>query len=152
MNVIIHGAVNSSNFGDCLYAQIYNEYVKELNSGINVFFWGNRRFGASNHLKKISEINTTKHMAQMDALIYMPGGYFSEGSNLYRILKQYIRFFRIGENFIKDRKAILISGVGGEYTQNSFLRKKMCCIMNSAQLITTRNDKTADFFASWFPT
>lgn len=147
MKVLIHGAVNGSNFGDCLYAQIYNEYIKGLGQNIEPYFWSNRIWGASEHLKSLSDIKTTNKLSDIDLLLYMPGGYFGDAPTAYRRIKLYFRYLKIAESFIKSKKNIIISGVGGEFVESDFLLKKMCSIINHSCLTTVRNERTANFFS-----
>ncbi len=149
MNILIHGAVNGSNFGDCLYAQIYNDIIKGIDGRIKTFFWQNRLFGASNHLKSISNFQTSKEIKSLETLIFMPGGYFGDGPTIYRRIKQYFRFFRLGEKFARDNKNIIVSGVGGERSDSTFLLNKILNIFNNSTLITVRNKKTADFYQKY---
>ena len=151
MNILIHGAVNGSNFGDCLYAQIYNDYIKSINPNGRVCFWENALFGASDHLKSLSSISTERNLDKMDALVYMPGGYFGEGPTRYRRVKQYFRYFRLANRFIRKKKKILVSAVGGEQVNSKWLLGKMCRIFRNADLITTRNVRTAEFFQPYTP-
>ena len=151
MNILIHGAVNGTNFGDCLYAQMYNDYIKSIHPTGRVCFWENALFGAGEHLKSLSSITTEKDINQMDALVYMPGGYFGEGPTVRRRIKQYVRYFRLGNRFIKKKKKILVSAVGGEQVNSKWLRGKICHILKNADLITTRNVRTAEFFQPYTP-
>lgn len=152
MNILIHGAVNNSNFGDCLYAQIYNEYIKSIHPEGNVFFWENRLFGAGEHLKTLSNIATTKDLDKIDALVYMPGGYFGEGPTKFRRFKQYVRYFRLGNRMIAKNKTILVSAIGGERVESRWLLNKIAHILKHASLITTRNERTAEFFQPYTST
>ena len=152
MNILIHGAVNGSNFGDCLYAQIYNEYIKSIRPNDGVFFWEHPMFGAGAHLKTLSNIETTKDLDKMDALVYMPGGYFGEGPTRYRRVKQHLRYFRLGHRMIARKKAVLVSAIGGERVENKWLLNRLTYVLQNASLITTRNERTAEFFQPYTAT
>lgn len=151
MKIMIHGAVYRSNFGDCLYAQIYNDYLKTIPCVDGVYFLENRWYGASAHLKGLSEIVTESSPDKMDALVYMPGGYFGEGPSAYRRWKQHMRYFRLGKTFIKKGKKVLVSAIGGERVNSKWLLGKINYIFQNAALITTRNQRTAEFFQPYTP-
>lgn len=151
MKIMIHGAVYRSNFGDCLYAQIYNDYIKTIPCVDGVYFLENRWYGASEHLKGLSDISTEVSVDKMDALVYMPGGYFGEGPSAYRRWKQYMRYFRLGKKFIKKDKKVLVSAIGGERVNSKWLLGKINYIFQNAELITTRNVRTAEFFQPYTP-
>ncbi len=146
MNIMIHGAVNGSNFGDILYAQIYNDYIKSFHTTGKVCFWEHFRFGASKHLKSLTSIDTEKKLDEVDVLVYMPGGYFGGGVSIPRIIKQDRRYFRLGRKLLKKKKKILVSAIGGERTHYEWLRKRICHILQNAEMITTRNIRTAEFY------
>lgn len=149
MNILIHGATNGSNFGDCLFAHIFYEAMSEY--GVVDFLYM-PRFGICDYL--INEISSYKHSLSnykdADCLVYMSGGYFGDTTESWKeALIRYFRYFRIAEYFIRNKKAIYVCGIGGGPVKNSFLRKKMVRVLNEAKFVSVRDEETVDFFHSY---
>ena len=151
LDVLIHGAINSSNFGDVLFAHIFYDTLKN-NFNINPCFLTEGRYGISEFNRK--ELNYWKNTPlirsyEADALVYMSGGYFGDDKkSIKAYLRRYIRYFALGVKFVHMKKPIIIIGVGG-----GPLYGKMCLhsakkIMNHASVITVRDAQTRDYFVN----
>ena len=147
MNYLIHGATNGSNFGDCLFAHIFYEYLLK-NEKDSVAFYKAPRYGIGQFL--INELNYSdngQNLKNSDSLVYMSGGYFGDtDGNIRETIVRYIRYFYIGDYFIKKKRPIYICGIGGGPIHNKWLLKKLVGIMNNASAITVRDEETANFF------
>lgn len=146
MKILIHGAINGSNFGDCIFAHIFYESLAEQGT---VDFVKAPMFGLCDFLSNEiigykSSINSIKNA---DCLVYMSGGYFGDTTSSWKeAVKRYLRYFRIAEYFIKNNKPIYVCGVGGGPVSNKFLRNKIVKILNAARFVSVRDQETADYF------
>ena len=147
MKILMHGALTGSNFGDCLYAQMYAEYLRSISDDIEVLFWKNRSFGASRHVVKLCNSKVTKSLETIDGLVYMPGGYFSQTSNPQKRIK---RYFELGEKCLRLNKDILISAVGGEIVRDKVFSDTVAPIVQKASLVSVRNQQTFNTFKTAF--
>lgn len=146
MKILIHGATNGSNYGDCLFAHIF---YKKLSKYGEVDFLEMPFFGICEYLKKEipGYVNKNINIRNADVLVYMSGGYFGDTTkSLKEAIKRYFRYFFVAEYFIFKRKQIIICGVGGGPIYNRFLRKKIVRLMNYASYITVRDEETAIYF------
>lgn len=146
VNILIHGAINGSNFGDCIFAHIFYESLSKKGT---VDFVKMPKFGLCDYLsKEILEYTPSfNKIKEADCLVYMSGGYFGDTTNSWReAVKRYFRYFRIAEHFIKCNKPIYICGIGGGPVNNGFLRNKIVRILNKAQFVSVRDQETADYF------
>ncbi|MCQ2516222.1 MAG: polysaccharide pyruvyl transferase family protein [Saccharofermentans sp.] len=146
MKILIHGATNGSNFGDCLFAHIFYEVLNDYG---DVDFLRIPKFGLCKYLKNEIASYSTKFSSykEADCLVYMSGGYFGDTTkNLRESLIRYFRYFRVAKHFIQEKKPIYICGVGGGPVSNTFLRKKMVEIMNAAKFVSVRDTETAEYF------
>lgn len=146
--VLIHGAVNTSNFGDVLFA--YKFYNTLLTDGYKPIFVENGKYGISEfNVKELGYIKTGIDWHKADELVYMSGGYFGDNNrSLISSLRRWDRYFRIGLYFVIKKKPIYIAGIGGGPLYSWFNRISARIIMNSAQRITVRDDETKDYFVS----
>lgn len=147
MKIVIHGATNGSNFGDCIFAHIFYKYLQK--GEYQVSFVRMPRIGISNYL--LNELNIKKKdlypFYKADALVYMSGGYFGDTKeSIYETIKRYIRYFVVAEYFIIAKKPIYVCGIGGGPVKSKWLLRKMVRVLNSAEYITVRDSETAEYF------
>lgn len=144
MNILIHGAINTSNFGDCLFAKLFYEFLKEKFPDKNVYFYENRKYGIGPFLRtELNYINcySKNKLKNMDMLIYMSGGYFGERKKgLKYSLKRYLRYFRIGLYFTKKKKPIIAIGIGAGPIYNGFLRRILLKILTNCKIVSVRDE------------
>ena len=147
--VLIHGATNTSNFGDVLFASIVFKRLSSV-EGIDAYFFEFPRFGVGEFVRK--EISYSKRISLKNALacekfVYMPGGYFGDDrKSLRKALKRYFRYVCIGSWFRKHNKVIIISGLGGGPLYYSFVRKAVVRIINSASFVSFRDIESKNYF------
>ena len=147
MKILIHGAVNGSNFGDCLFANIFFEYLKKRNH--KVCFVTIPFFGISEYLKnELRDYDSNSvTLLNADCLLYMSGGYLGDTTgSVLESIKRFIRYFIIAIPFIVRRKPIYFCGIGGGPIKNKILRHIIVSILNYADFISTRDQETADYF------
>ncbi len=138
--IVLHGATNwgSSNYGDYIYADMIYNYL--LKKGFQVRCFQPSRYFLKN-LKNYNKQENFK-ISTMDALVYLPGGYFGEGHNARLIdnLIHWIRFIPIGLWAAIKKKPIAILGIGAgplHWVPLKFAVKYICM---HASLITTRDE------------
>lgn len=146
MKILVHGAINGSNFGDCIFAHLFYESMSRYGT---TDFLHIPKYGMCKYL--MIEIdgykNTINNYKDADCLVYMSGGYFGDTtSSLKEAVKRYFRYFRVANYFLKNNKPIYICGIGGGPVNNLFLRKKIIRILNSAKFVSVRDKETADYF------
>lgn len=147
--VIIHGATNTSNFGDVLFASIFMRRL-EKNNDVIPFFFEMPRFGVGDFVRK--ELNYTRSLTKeqkynADVLVYMSGGYFGDNNkSIVGTCRRWIRYVSYGTYMRKKKKDILICGVGGGPLYSPCLRKRVVQIMNSSRFITMRDEQSKDYF------
>ena len=79
MKVMLHGAINQSNYGDYLFAELFSSALKK--SGIEVEYYSHPQYGIGDFFaKNLGYSSDHKHykdiMKTCDALVYISGGYF----------------------------------------------------------------------------
>ena len=148
--VLLHGAVNTSNFGDVLFVKMFYESVIKRGD-VPVFITkGPYRISDFNIGElSLDENDPAFHTSvnKADILIMISGGYF--GDNTRGILsasRRWLRYFSIGLLFALRKKEILILGVGGAPLYNWFNRLSARIIMNRANKICVRDEDTAAYF------
>ena len=154
MRVMLHGAINMSNYGDYLFAELFSYALKS--NGIEVEFYTHPQYGISDYFAKF--LNYTpdrKHIKRVmdscDALVFISGGYFIEPLKK-RFLGEHRhvqRYLKPALYFQKANKPIYILGVGaGPFTNAAFSRKAKK-IIDYAKVVTVRNSESRDFCHSF---
>ena len=111
MNIILHGATNSSNFGDFLFAKMFYDRLEKINNGKNKFYEF-PKLGIGDFYRiyiPYDKKQKIKDLKNADLLVYFSGGYFGESnSSLKETFIRYVRYFMIGKYFCKKKKKIAI--------------------------------------------
>ena len=150
--VLIHGATNTSNFGDVLFASLIYKRLNAVGE-LDAYFFEFPQYGVGEFVRK--EIPYTKKISikralECDKLIYMPGGYFGDDrKSLKRAIKRYFRYVTIGSWFRRHNKEIIISGLGGGPLYYSFVRKAVVRIINAASFVTFRDVESRKYFLEY---
>ena len=150
MKILLHGAINFSNFGDFLFAKIFYEHIK--NRGQEVEFYSHSKYGISaffcKHLGyQPSEKNYKTLMRRCDARVFIAGGYFAKCSknDIFSRLKHIKRYFLPALYFIKKGKPIYILGVGAGPFGKGLYRKLALKVLNHAEVIHVRNEESKQY-------
>lgn len=147
--VVVHGATNTSNFGDVLFASIFMQRL-ERNNHVTPYFLEMPRFGVGDFVRK--ELNYTRHITkkeerEADVLVYMSGGYFGDNKkSLIGEFRRWMRYVAYGQYMSKRKKDILICGVGGGPLYSIWLRKKVVQVMNASRYISMRDEQSKQYF------
>lgn len=148
MKVLIHGAINMSNYGDFLFAELFSNALKE--NGMEVEFYSHPKYGISDYFAKyLCYTPDRKHYKlkarSCDALVYISGGYFLSHKNPLIELRHTIRYLTPAKYFLKNGKAIYVLGVGvGPFYKGPFrqIAKK---VLVTASAVTVRNDESKEY-------
>lgn len=150
MKLLLHGAINLSNFGDYLFAKIFYDYIKDR--GQDVDFYTHPQYGISSFFRRhlgyhMREKNCKLLMAKSDALIFIPGGYFVNSSKkgLLSQLRHIKRYLFPALYFMKKKKPIYILGVGAGPFNNSLFSCLARKIMNYATVVYVRNEESKKY-------
>lgn len=147
MKVMLHGAVNQSNYGDYLFAELFYNTLKE--KGIQGEFYSHPKYGISEYfaanLGYVPEPCSYKEtVKECDAFVFFSGGYFIEPrkKDIFSEIKRIRHYLYPATAFMKAGKPIYVLGVGAgpfEKAPFSFMARK---ILNYATVITVRNEES----------
>lgn len=152
MNIVIHGAINSSNFGDVLFAKMFYSACSDLPDS-NVDFVQIPRFGVGNFVRK--ETGYKRVLSKMgylkaDKLVMMSGGYLGLSStDLYSVVHLYARFIFPARIYQFIKKPVYIIGVSGGPIENKWLRKSVIKLIDHAEKVIVRDEETKDYLIQY---
>ncbi len=146
--ILICGATHGTNFGDFLFAKLFEETIKKENKDVKLYFTHASDF-FENKLKL--RVATWKELFKMDALIYMSGGFFGQSPN--ESLKESMIGFKIyyisGIITALRHKPIAIIGTGAGPLDRWFLRRAVVYILNRASVIAVRDIESYDYLVKY---
>lgn len=149
MNILLHGAVSGSNFGDCLFADIFYNTLRQAFPDDNIWFFDRQPFGISQYLRSSLDyryIMSDDDYNKVDALVYISGGYLGEDKkSLKESLVRYKRYVQLGKKYISKKIPILIIGLEVGPIYYGFLRKGIRNILDRSVVLTVRNKESYDY-------
>lgn len=146
--VIIHGATNTSNFGDILFAYLFFEECIKQN--LDPYFLQLPIYGIGEFCKK--ELKYQKKMPiikslKADALILMSGGYLGDDKvTIKNTIKRYVRYIMWPRMFQIIGKPVYVLGVGGGPIISKYLKKSIVQLLNNAEIVAVRDIETQRYF------
>jgi len=148
----IHGAINTPNFGDVLFARMFYEACKSIPNA-EVDFLQIPRFGVGKYVREETGYDRKRgklEYLKANALILMSGGYLGlDNTSIYYVLHLYFRFIFPALLFQMLRKPVYIIGVGGGPIDSKWLRRKIKRLVNHAQKVIVRDEETRDYFIAY---
>lgn len=151
--ILLHGAVNSSNFGDVLFVSLFYSKIKGIENVEPMFMEGT--YGISEFNRRETGYTSRYKMLEClkaTALVYISGGYFGDDkASIIMSLRRWIRYFLVGECFLLNKKPIVISGVGGGRLTSAITKKSAIRLMKHARKISVRDRGTEEYYKMLMP-
>lgn len=143
MNILLYGAISASNFGDCIFADLFYNTIKRNLPDDNIWFYDKPPYGISNYLREqlnYDYIMSDEDYKKVDVLVYISGGYFGEDEkSLKKSIIRYKRYVTLGNKYISRNIPILVVGLEVGPIYYRFLKKGIERILRNAKVLTVRN-------------
>ncbi len=148
MKVILNGATSGSNFGDYLFAQLFQDHLSRRLGKENVY-WYRSRYAMSEYYAKRLDNRKECDLGEMDALVYISGGYFcGDDANWKDTVRRYLRYFILGDRCIAKKIPYAIVGVEVGIPKSRIMRAVQKRILKNASLIVVRNGESLECLRS----
>lgn len=142
MKVLLNGATGGSNFGDFLFAKIFQDSVVKLVGHDNVF-WYESRYNMSDFFRRHLKYNNKYKLKDIDALICISGGYFcGDDHTLKDYIIRYLSYFRLCIKCIRRKIPIAIIGVEVGKPKSKVMEIIQRYILKRASLLIVRNNES----------
>lgn len=149
MKILINGATAGTNFGDYLFAEMYQNYIACKIGKENVF-WYDSRFSYSNFFKNNLKNENKFDLKNIDAFLYMPGGYFcGQNSKLKNYLMVYLMYFRIGLKCLRKKIPYAILGMEISHSKNKIIERIQKKLLVNAKVVSVRNIESYEVAKSY---
>lgn len=150
MKVLINGATAGTNFGDFLFAKMFQNHLSKLVGAENVF-WYQSRFAFSDFYSRHLNNNKKYKLSDIDAFVYMSGGYFlGDDHGLVDYIYRYLRYFHIGLLCVLKRIPYGIFGLEVGPTSSKWLHAVESIIFKNAKSISVRNIESLNYIKLTF--
>lgn len=144
MKILLNGATSGTNFGDFLFAKMFSERVGKKIGNDNVY-WYDGIFSLSSFYKKHLSYDKKYRFKDIDALIYIAGGYFCGNDTLYRhYIIRFFSYFLIGMRCIIAKKPFGIFAVDVGEVKCRWLRWVEKTILKKAKIVIVRNKESLE--------
>lgn len=140
--VLLNGATRGTNFGDFLFAKMFQEHIAEKVGAGNVA-WFTSRYAYSAYYKKYLENSNQFPLRETDALVYISGGYFGgNDKTLKQLIIRYLSYFSIGVIFALRKMPYAIIGVEVASCRSKWMNAVQKFILSRAAVLTVRNEES----------
>ena len=142
MKILLNGATCGTNFGDFLFAKIFQDSIGEIVGKENVY-WYKSRYALSSFFEDRLDNHQEYDLKDIDALVYISGGYFCGEDYTWKdYVRRYLRYFHIGVKCIIRKIPYAVIGLEVAQSKSkimNFVQKK---ILKNAELIIVRNKES----------
>lgn len=149
MKVLLSGATAGTNFGDFLFAKMFQEYVGTIVGEENVY-WNDKGYHPISEFYA-SRLNYHRkfRLRDIDTLVYISGGYFcGDDRRLLDYVFRYLRYFHIGIRCLIRRKPVAIIAVEAAKSNSFIIDKIQRLLIRKAKLIVVRNQPSMEYVES----
>ena len=142
MNVLLNGATGGTNFGDFLFAQMFQDYVGSIVGKENLY-WYDGLFSMSDFYKNHLRYNRSYKLKNIDTLVCISGGYFCGNDHSKRdYIIRYFSYFHIALRCIFHKIPVAIVAVEVGKSKNHFIDMIQKFILKKAKLVVVRNQES----------
>lgn len=144
MKIMLNGATAGTNFGDYLFAEVFQNYIGKKIGSSNVY-WYKSRFAYSDFFKKNLNNNNKCKLQELNGLVYISGGYFCGDDHTFRdYIYRFLRYFLIGYRFIITKKPYAIIGLEVGKSKSKVMNTIQKTILKHSSIIIVRNQESFD--------
>lgn len=149
MKVLLNGATSGTNFGDYLFAEMYQQRISE-NIGQENVFWFDTRYAFSEFFKKHLKNRKKCKMKDVSAFVYIPGGYFCrQGTKIRDYIIGYLVYHRIGLKCLRRKIPYAILGMEVGHSKNKIIERIQKKLLVNASVVAVRNQDSYEVAKSY---
>ena len=143
--ILLVGATFGSNFGDFLFAKMFQDFIREK-LGIENVFWYKSVCARSDYFPKYLNYDRNYRLKDIDALVYISGGYFmgNDTKPIHYVIR-FLSYFWIGIRCIIRRIPYCIIGVEAARSNSRIIDWIQHIILRNAKVVVVRNKLSFDY-------
>ena len=149
MKVLLSGATSGTNFGDFLFAKMFQEFVGAIVGKDNVFWNDRGYYPVSEFYAQHLNYHRKFKLKDIDALVYISGGYFCGDDRCWKdYLFRYLHYFHIGVLCLLRRKPYAIIAVEAARSSSFIIDSIQRLLIKKAEIVVVRNQPSMDYVES----
>lgn len=142
MKILLNGATSGTNFGDYLFAQIFQEQIAQKIGSENLFWYKSKYAMSDFFASRLGEPKKYR-LKDIHALVYISGGYFCGNDYRFRdYVLRYLRYFSIGMKCILKSIPYAIIGLEVGKSKNVFIQFVQKKLLKKATIVVVRNEES----------
>lgn len=150
MKILLSGATAGTNFGDFLFAKMFQNYIGDIVGKESVFWFTGGYFAFSKFYAKHLNYNRRYRLRDIDLLVYISGGYFGGlDRSLFDYFVRFMNYFYIGVRCVIRRIPIIIIGVEASKSNSRFIDSVQKFLIKKAKLVIVRNQPSFEYISSF---
>ena len=139
MKIILNGATCGTNFGDYLFAQMFQDRVSERIGKENVY-WYSSRYALSDFYADNLDNRKEYKLSKMDGMVCISGGYFcGDDKTVKDYIRRYLRYFKLADACIRRKIPYAIIGLEVGISKSVILQAVQKRILKRANVLVVRN-------------
>ena len=146
MKILLSGATAGTNFGDFLFARMFQDYVGNIVGNENVYWYDGGYRAMSDFYAKQLNYDRKYKLSEIDALIYISGGYLCGND---RCIKDYVirflNYFLIGIRCYLHNIPFVFVGVEAARSKSIWIDYVQRFLVKKAKLIIVRNQPSYEY-------
>ena len=140
MKIILNGATAGTNFGDYLFAQIFQDRVSEKIGKENVY-WYSSKYALSDFYADNLDNHKEYKLSETDGMICISGGYFcGDDKTVKDYIRRYLRYFKLADECIRKKIPYAVIGVEVGISKSKILQAIQKKILKRAKVVVVRNE------------
>ena len=144
MKIILNGATGGTNFGDYLFAQMFQDRVSEKIGKENVY-WYSSRWSYSEFYANNLDNRKKCNLSKTDGMVCISGGYFcGDDKSIKDYIRRYFRYFWLADRCIIKRIPYAIIGVEVILPKSKLLRSIQKRVLSHADVVAVRNQPSLE--------
>lgn len=146
MKLLLSGASAGTNFGDFLFAKMFQEFVGNIIGHENVYWYNKGYHSFSPFFSRHLNYNREFDLSEIDGLVYISGGYFCGDDHTFKdYLIRFLNYFSIGIRCIVKRIPYCIIGVEAAKSKNVLIDRVQRIIIKHAKVAVVRNQQSLNY-------
>ena len=139
MKILLNGATAGTNFGDYLFAKMFQDtVVKQV--GMENTYWYDSRFAYSDFYKQNLQNPKKYKLREMDGLVYISGGYFCGNDKKWKdYVIRFLSYFLVGYRCMLRKVPFGIFGVEVGRSNSRIICHIQKKLLNKAEIVIVRN-------------
>lgn len=142
MKILLNGATAGTNFGDFLFAYMFQEYLMQ-HRDIDEVLWYSSKVAYSDFFASHLKNNRFGRIDNVDGLVSISGGYFAgDDKRLWDYVLRYFRYFAVIQKCILRRKPYGIFGIEVAHSKSWILDRIQRYLLRRASVVVVRNTES----------